>query len=69
MEFNSKEFKQNIIAATDFVVTAKWKNKNCRFRIETNVKSSLVKVYVIEKSKIVAVEHFKDGRLFKEEIK
>lgn len=69
MEFTSKEFKQNLNAATDFIVTAKWENKDCRFRIETDVRSPLVKVYAIEKGKIVAVLHFKNGKQSKEEIR
>ena len=69
MEFKSKEFQENLKSANEFVIAAKWKNSNCRFRIETTVKSALVKVYVIEKSKIVAVAHFNNGKLVKEEAK
>lgn len=47
--------QKNLLCAAQFCADIKNKEKDVRFRIETNVRRDTVRVYVIYKNKIVGI--------------
>lgn len=69
MKFDLEIFGSNLQQAAKYINVSKAINRDCRYRIETNVNDETVKVYTISNSKIRLVAHFKNGELFSEEEK
>ena len=53
--FNNNEFMGILKVATDEITTAKAIDSNCKFRLETAVHKTSVRVYKIKKNKIVQI--------------
>lgn len=64
--FNCEAFNLNVREATNYIRSNKILNMECRYRLETNKCNENVKVYVIQKNKIVMLAHFEDGKLLLE---
>lgn len=64
ISFNHNMFSKNLNDAYFEIIEQKRVCLDIRCRIETNVNDETVKVYVIEKDKIIKILTFKDGKKY-----